>query len=239
MKKIIQLIFLLFINFILAQTQVLHKYPEGQKFYKGGNEKFYEDAHQYLIQNNIKPCENKSEVYLMKILVKADGTINYVKDPDELAVINNKCAFDLGKKILANLKDYTPAEENGLKSPALTRILFYPNELFSSDHYMINDDLIKEPEFPGGIQNYRKKFISCFDTNGYTYSQNFKFIINFEVDTQGNIQNIYIDTDFENDKFVKMIVDCVIPRKLKFKPGTYNGSPVTQSFKLPVKINAE
>lgn len=239
MEKIIQLIFLLFINFILAQTQVLHKYPEGQKFYKGGYEQFYEDAHHYLIKNNIKPCEDKTEAYVMRILVNPDGKVNYVQDQDESAVAKNKCTFDLAKKILSHLENYIPAEENGIKTPALTSIIFYPNELFSLYNYAANRDLIKEADFPGGIQNYRKKFISCFDTNGYNYSQSFRFIINFDVDTQGEIQNIYIDTEFGNDQFVKMIIDCVVPRKLKFKPGTYNGTPITRSFRLPIVINIQ
>ena len=111
--------------------------------------------------------------------------------------------------------------------------------MFADSNYIpLNSSLI-DAEFPGGISNYRKKFISCFDTNGYNYSQSFRFVINFEVDTQGNFQNIYIDTDFDNDKFVSMIVDCVVPRKLKFKPGTYNGTPITLQFSLPVSISAD
>lgn len=231
-------IFLLLFLSNIINAQVLDVYPENQVFYKDGYNQFYEDAHNYLLNNNIAPCENKAEVYLMKVLVGADGKVMYVQDPDEKGVMNNKCTFDLGKKILANLQNYIPAEENGEKKPALVRLLFYPYQLFS-DNVSLDKDLYKLPEFPGGIENYRKKFISCFDTNGYNYSQTFRFIINFEVDTQGDIQNIYIDTNFDNDKFVKMIVDCVVPRKLKFKPGTYNNIPVTMRFRLPVSINVD
>ncbi len=238
MKNYLSLFFLTLFIFLNAQKTVLPTYPENQVFYKGGYEQFYKEAHDFLIKNEIKPCENKNEAYMMKILVNADGKINYVQDPDQVGVTNNKCAFDLGKKILANLQNYIPAEENGEKKPALVRLLFYPYQLFS-DNVSLDKDLYKLPEFPGGIENYRKKFISCFDTNGYTYSQTFRFIINFEVDTQGDIQNIYIDTNFDNDKFVKMIVDCVVPRKLKFKPGTYNNIPVTMRFRLPVSINVD
>ncbi len=66
--------------------------------------------------------------------------------------------------------------------------------------------------------------------NGFNYSQSFRFVINFEVDTQGDIQNIYIDTSFDNEDFVKMIVKCVVPRKIKFKPATYHGSPITSKI---------
>lgn len=235
--KILIVLFLFLSNLINAQ--VLDVYPENQVFYQGGYDQFYKDAHQYLVNNNITPCENKTEVYLMKVLIGVDGKVMYVQDPDEKGVMNNKCTFDLGKKILSNLKNYTPAEVDGKKAPALSRIVFYPNELFSSGDYMPNFDFMTDPEFPGGIANYRKKFISCFDTNGYSYSQTFRFVINFEVDTQGDIQNIFIDTEFDNDQFVKMIVDCVVPKKIKFKPGSYRGTPITRSFRLPITINVE
>lgn len=238
MKKTLFFIFSVLYSIVLGQSTVLHTYPEGQVFYKGGYVQFYKEAHDFLIKNDLKPCDNKNEVYMMTILVNADGNINYVKDPDQIGVANNKCTFELAKKILSNLQNFTPAEFNGQKTSALTRILFYPNELFDNS-FSLNRGLIEQPEFPGGISNYRKKIISCFDTNGYNYSQSFRFVINFDVDTQGDIQNIYIDTNFNNEQFLKMIVDCVVPRKLKFKPGTFNGVPVTQRFKLPVTINAE
>ena len=225
--------------FVTAQKQVLPHFPDNQNFYKGGYTQFHIDAHQFLIDNNYKECENKNESYMMKILVNDDGSVNYIKDPDSIAVKSNKCTFDLARKVLSNLKNYVSAEVNGIKTPAITRIIFNSGELFSSTNFLPNKDLYKDPEFPGGIENYRKKFISCFDTNGYNYSQSFRFVINFEVDTQGNFQNIYIDTDFDNDKFVSMIVDCVVPRKLKFKPGTYNGTPITLQFSLPVSISAD
>ncbi len=235
----ITLLFSLIAISLQAQLQVLPNYPEGQEFYKGGYMKFYEDAHDFVKNNNIQPCENPDEVYLMKILVNPDGKVNYVQDPDVMGVKNNKCAFDFGKKILANLNDYVPAEVDGVKTPALTRIIFYPKELFADSNYIpLNSSLI-DAEFPGGISNYRKKFISCFNTNGFNYSQSFRFVINFEVDTQGDIQNIYIDTSFDNEDFVKMIVKCVVPRKIKFKPATYHGSPITSRFRLPITINVD
>ena len=142
---------------------VITNYPEGQEFYKGGYMKFYEDAHDFVKNNNIQPCENPDEVYLMKVLVNPDGKVNYVQDPDVMGVKNNKCAFDFGKKILANLNDYVPAEVDGVKTPALTRIIFYPKELFADSNYIpLNSSLI-DAEFPGGISNYRKKFISCVE----------------------------------------------------------------------------
>ena len=208
--RTITLLFSLIAISLQAQLQVLPNYPEGQEFYKGGYMKFYEDAHDFVKNNNIQPCENPDEVYLMKILVNPDGKVNYVQDPDVMGVKNNRCAFDFGKKILANLNDYVPAEVDGVKTPALTRIIFYPKELFADSNYIpLNSSLI-DAEFPGGISNYRKKFISCFNTNGFNYSQSFRFVINFEVDTQGDIQNIYIDTSFDNEDFVKIRFEEIV-----------------------------
>lgn len=239
MKKKLLLLLLLCIVLVDAQKQVLPQFPEKQNFYEGGYSQFYKEAHNYLKTNNLKDCDNKNEAYLMRVLVNEDGSVNYIKDSDKIGVENNKCTFDLAVKILSNLKNFKPAELDGVKTPAIAKILFVPNELFSEDNYLTKKDLYKNPEFPGGIENYRKKFISCFDISGYTYNMDFKFVINFDVDTQGEIQNIYIDTGFANDRFLKMVLDCIVPRKLKFKPGSYNGTPVTMMFRLPVTIRTQ
>ena len=60
--RTITLLFSLIAISLQAQLQVLPNYPEGQEFYKGGYMKFYEDAHDFVKNNNIQPCENPDEV---------------------------------------------------------------------------------------------------------------------------------------------------------------------------------
>ena len=62
MKQII--IFLLFSN--LFSAQVLDAYPEGQDFYKGGEEQFFKELNKVLIDSKLNPCENKKEVFFLK-----------------------------------------------------------------------------------------------------------------------------------------------------------------------------
>ena len=78
MKQII--IFLLFSN--LFSAQVLDAYPEGQDFYKGGEEQFFKELNKVLIDSKLNPCENKKEVFFMKILVYPDSHISFVQEPD-------------------------------------------------------------------------------------------------------------------------------------------------------------
>jgi len=50
--RTITLLFSLIAISLQAQLQVLPNYPEGQEFYKGGYMKFYEDAHDFVKNNN-------------------------------------------------------------------------------------------------------------------------------------------------------------------------------------------
>jgi hypothetical protein len=235
MKQII--IFLLFSN--LFSAQVLDAYPEGQDFYKGGEEQFFKELNKVLIDSKLNPCENKKEVFFMKILVYPDSHISFVQELDTKALENNKCANDLVKKALAKLDNFTPAIYENKPTPAIASFYFYPDDLFGNykENYSPNEEEYHLAEFPGGMKSFRSLFISCFSDSNFSYNMDFKFVINFEVNTIGEIQNIMLDKNFENKKFADRIVKCVIPKNnILFTPGTFKGTPVITKFRMPINI---
>lgn len=232
-------LFLFLFLIININSQVLLKYPEKQNFYNGGINQFYRDAHDFLISNNISPCENKNEAFLMKFIVYEDNQVKIVKEFDESAIENNKCAADIGKKILANIDGFIPAQINNSPKAAIARVLIYPGDLFSlyySTYHPAEIDYT-EVNFPGGIKNYRAKFISCFNVDAFRYNQDIGFKVMFEINTQGEVQNIFTEPYIENSAFLKMIENCIIPhKKFKFIPTKYKVTPIVSFFTFSVSV---
>ena len=83
----------LFFCFISAfcNAQILDQFPKGQDFYEGGITKFYQDFHQIILDKNLQPCENKKELYLVKLLLTKDAKIKFIKDFDSVNISKNKC----------------------------------------------------------------------------------------------------------------------------------------------------
>ena len=62
-------------------------------------------------------------------MVKPDSKVSFVKDFDTININNNKCAYDLSKKVLPHLKRWKPAEVNKEKVSALFTFEFFPDDL--------------------------------------------------------------------------------------------------------------
>ncbi len=54
----------------------LYNYLHGQESYQGGEKEFYKDFHQLLLHKKFKLCDNKNELYLLKVIVSEDGSVN-------------------------------------------------------------------------------------------------------------------------------------------------------------------
>lgn len=230
--KFFPLFFILFFNTTYSQVHL--RYPEGQDSYKGGLTQMYKEMKEVLLKNNPQGCENKNEVLAIKVLVDENEKIKLVYEPDTTAINNNKCAFDLAKNTLKFTSNWQAATVDGKKVKAITRFIFAPNDIINGS---FPDGQSNVAEFPGGINNYREKFMRCFDVRGYTYSDDVRFVMNFEINTLGEIQNIFIDTKIDNQSFLDMVTNCVKgPKKIKWKPAEYKGTPFVSQFKLPISI---
>jgi hypothetical protein len=221
-------------------AQVLYNYPKGQDFYEGGRKGLFEDIQQIVVKNNIKPCE-KTEALFMRFIVYPDNKVKYVADDDTNAVENNKCLKSKVLEVIKQTNNWKPAEIDGKKTPAMFCMLFSDDLLlnnkpdeedFSKPVYMYKD---KESD----IMKFRENFVKCFDVNGYRPNADYSFVINFDVDTNGDAGFFYIENQSNLEKFNEMVVKCASNTKKSYwKPGYYKGVPVKQVFRMPIRFNA-
>ena len=82
MKRILFSI-LVFASLILkaqAEFDEYNQYPRGQYPYQGGEAAFCKDFHEIVTKNGFQPCENKEEIYNLKVIIPESGPIKYLKD---------------------------------------------------------------------------------------------------------------------------------------------------------------
>lgn len=92
------------------------------------------------------------------------------------------------------------------------------------------------PEFPGGINVFRKSISAKFKMSILTsLKETAKSETNFLIDADGNLGSV---TTVGNNKDVNKEMTRVIKSiKPKWKPATYKGQPVQYWFKLPMTFN--
>lgn len=233
-------LYLLFF-FGILNSQILYEYPKGQRFYEGGREAFNKDIKEVAEKIGLKPCE-KTEALFMRFVVYPDNKVKYVADPDVKAVENNKCLKDKVLSVIKEMKNWNAAEVNGNKTPAMFCALFYDDLLFNKE--MSENDFSKpvyiHKEKESDIMKFRENFAKCFDVNGYKPNGAYSFIINFDIDSNGEAGFFYIENQSTIDKFNEMVVNCASNTKKSYwKSAYYRGVPIKQVFKMPIKFNED
>ena len=237
MKNIFILGFLLAFQSLFSQ-KILENYPATQNAYKGGNIELFKEIQGFLVQNELSPC-NENEMYWITLIIDESGKAYLVRNSrDEKAVEENKCTYELAKKVLGSLKKWQPATENGMKVRAYFDFPFYTKDFF--ENYKSDYDILKDfkiAEFPGGINKFRKEFttklMNNLDFNAYTPSG--RFTVFFTVNTDGTISNIETEPKLENsEKFFKDISNSILKVKTKWKPAEISGNIVRYNFRLPL-----
>lgn len=237
MKKIIIFSFLLVFESLFSQT-ILDNYPAGQIAYKGGNTQLFKEMQNFFVEYKLTPCD-ENEMYWITLIIDETGKPFLVRKPgDEKMVEENSCSYDLAKKALGNLKNWKPAEERGIKVPAYFDFPFYTRDFF--DNYETDYDVTKDfkiPEFPGGINEFRKeitkKLYNILDFNSYTPSG--RFTVFFVVNTDGTISDIDVEPKIENtEKFFKDISFSLLKVKKKWEPAEIKGRTVRYKYRLPL-----
>jgi len=222
-------------------AQVLYEYPKDQDFYEGGRQGFYNDLQQVVKKNNYKACD-KTEVLFMRFIVYPDNTIKYVSDPDTKAVENNKCMKDKVLNAIKQTTKWKAAEVDGKKTAAMFLGIFYDDLLFKNpvdeSDFTMPVYMYKDKE--SNITKFRENFTKCFDINGYNPIGDYSFIINFDVDTDGEAGFFYIENQSNLEQFNEMVVKCASNTKKSYwKPGLYKGIPVKRYFRFPIRFNAQ
>ena len=166
MKKIIQLFYLLAPLWFFSQN-VLINFPDGQANYVGGNVAFYKEFHDILIENNLKPCENKNEFFNLTLIITPEKSIKYVKEPNEVRINENKCTFELAREVVKYMKKWNPAYVQGKNVQALTSFLIIPDQLFQNFKEGYDPEEISTiASYEGGISKFRNKVVQNVDISG-------------------------------------------------------------------------
>lgn len=241
-KKILSSIFLLSFSLkLFCQTTAseYYVYPREQDAYIGGQEQFYKDFHQILIDKKLKPCENKNEVYYMKILVNEDASIKYVKDHTntEMAA-KNKCAYDLGLHVAGYLKKWNPVVIDGIKKQAVAGFFIIPDALFENykEGYIPQADPASFQNMPDGINKFRGEVVKRIDLTGYKWDKGFQLVVDFVVNAEGNISDIHLEQSSGVKEFDNRIIDGIKSIRKKWSPAKVGGIPVSYRFRLPLSF---
>lgn len=229
--KYFYLLLLFISSYCYSQSEILDKYPPNMSFYDKGELNFLKELQNSAKENDIKPCENKSDFYKLAWIVYPDKSIKFIKDPDTISVGKNKCAYDFAKKTFKYLKDWNPVIINGKSYAALVQYEIYPSDILA---YKISDDLLpdfKQAEYPGGkdrffrdmeriIQNTMSKY--RINLNGETVN------LSFKVSKEGLMKDIKFSSNIPFTTIDDLTLDL---KKLnKWKPATRNEVPMESSF---------
>lgn len=237
-KSVIFILFLMV--FSVASGQVLFRYPKGQKPYNGD---FYKDFHQVLKDNHIKPCENKKELYNVRVLVNEDGRVNIVRDVENSRMQNNQCTIEVLKEVLPKMKGWVPARVDGQNVKATTTFIIYLDDLFNYKEGYKLRNYITESSFKGEeINKFRQKVANRAyrRADKYTIIIEAKLEVAFEINENGEISNAFIVETSGNEEFDKEFIDAIMSMKdKKWNPLKYRDIPINNYYVFPFTVRDE
>ncbi|GAA4163681.1 hypothetical protein GCM10022217_33050 [Chryseobacterium ginsenosidimutans] len=225
------------IAFSFIKAQVLDEYPKNQEFYEGGLINFYKEAHDYLINNNLKECDAK-EIYQPRFLVTKDALIKLVKDSDTANISKNKCAYNISLEIFKNLKNWKPAEVKGGKLGALAEVIIYPKDIMSNYKESYNaNNFIKSAQYPKGYEYFTKDFHDEFMSLFSDYHINGSINLEFYVDKDGHALNPRIYPEIRDQKFNIDFFRTFSRLKKTWKPALYLNIPIKEKIVYPMNFS--
>ena len=230
------LLFFSLFTFSNAFSQEIYEsYPDNQESYKGGSLQFYKDFHQVLIDKKFEPCADKNEALFFTFVIYPDSTVKYLKSEDVELHEQNKCAFELTKKVAKYLTGWNPAVIDGKKVGALYGFWIIPAQLFQNlrpDYNPIMD--MTEPKYKGGINNFRKKVFQSVDLTRFTFERTFRLAVTFTVEKDGKMSNVKLAESSGLKAFDDMVIRSISSIKNNWTPADINGVPVRAQFRLPL-----
>jgi TonB family protein len=239
MKKISLICLLIFSIFGFSQD-VLERYPAGQNDYVGGNVAFYKEFHQILIDKEIKPCENKNEVYTLRLLVSPDKTIKYIKEEDEEKLKQKKCTYDLAREAVKYMHNWNPAVVDGKKVASLTSFLIVPDQLFEKFSEGYDPVKLSTPaSYEGGINAFRKKVFQNIDLSRFSFDGTFRLVVTFDIDTDGKMFNVVLDQSSGLKEFDEMVLKSIKSIKNKWTPAKIGNILLASKFRLPLSFKSD
>ena len=171
-------------------------------------------------------------VFTEKVNAKSiDNTISDLKNLETIRPIVNT-DFSIEKTKSNLVKIIEPSENQSLNhiEKQITDV---------SNPVNIAEENIVAPEFPGGINEFRKLFVRNFDSSVFKGKEvgTIKTEINFTIETDGSVHNI--TAKGENEIFNKEAVKSVklVTENIKWIPTTKDGKAVPYTFRLPMTMS--
>ena len=235
MKNTFIIFFLAFVS--LYKAQILDEYPEKQSFYEGGIVNFYKDVHEFLINSKLKECDGK-EIYQPRIIITDKSEVKFIKDQDTANIAKNKCAYDLSREVLKNLKKWKPAEAKGWKIGAITEFILYPKDLMSN--YQTGYDankFVAHTKYPEGSKAFHTLFHDNFMTIFSDYQLNGKVNLEFYISKDGHIINPRVYPEVDNLNFNNDFMRTLARIKKIWIPAFYKDIPIVERISFPVQFS--
>lgn len=237
MKK--YLFFFCFISaFCTAQDQYNYPFfPNDQHCYLGGFPELYKGFNKILIENKLKPCENKKEFFTAFILIKPDNSVEILENKTSQL---NKCSFELTKEVIKHTDKWIPAKIDGQNQPTIARVLIYMDDLF--ENYKIGytiKDVITNSDFD--VQQFRAEVVKKVDMDGFTFKGkgNLKVKTTFAINEEGELDDLKILQSSGLKEFDEMILSAIkrTLKNRKWTPAKIHDIPTKTRFSLPFSIN--
>lgn len=235
MKNFFILFFLVAVS--MFKAQILDEYPDKQSFYEGGMVNFYKDAHEYLVNSKSKECDEK-EIYQPRFIVTEKSEVKLIKDSDTANIAKNKCAYDLSREILKNLKKWKPAEAKGWKIGAITEFILYPKDVMSN--YQPGYDagrFVSHTKYPEGSKAFHTLFQDNFMAIFSDYQLNGKVNLEFYISKDGHIINPRIYPEVDNRNFNIDFMRTLSRMKRIWIPAFYKDIPIIERISFPVQFS--
>jgi protein TonB len=123
-----------------------------------------------------------------------------------------------------------------IKSFSQQVIPMMSNEVKRGD--TIYESVDKQPEYPGGINVFRKKFSEGIKSNKIIGKGFLSAEAQFVIGKDGFITDIRVKGEnYSLNEEIRSALNRVA--KTKWSPAEINGSPVRYKFRLPVKMNIQ
>ena len=226
--------FLLFLFPLMISAQILSQYPTNQSPYIGGYDAYYKDLHDIIVEENLKPCTNKSEFYQFSVLVKTDSTISFIKDSNLDYFSKNKCAAELARTAAKYQSKWNPATVDGIKQPAVATFMIFPDDLFQNDKITYSPTMTY-PRYGGFEKNhldyFRKQLLVNVDVRRFGWNDLFTVEAEFIITKEGKMKDIILTKKTGLEEFDRMIFYAFKDMRKTWKPATINGQPIDFRFK--------
>lgn len=120
-----------------------------------------------------------------------------------------------------------------------TGVQTYPQNTKESktDNNKIYTEVEQAPEFPGGINAFRKKFTENLDLSKIEAKGVVSSELSFTIEKDGTLTDL--KAEGKNAQFNSSVIAAIKSIKMKWIPGKMDGGYVRSTFKMPLRMAFE